>query len=334
MSFSSVLLSPLAFVYGRIIAARNTYYDCVASASHDAGIPVISVGNLTVGGTGKTPMVIELARRLKASGRRPAILTRGYRARPGEEADEVRELHLALPGVPVVVDPDRVRGAAGGVQQHGADMLLLDDGFQHRRLRRNLDIVLIDALSPWGGGWVLPAGRLREPRTSLRRASCIIVTRANQSPEKVVSRLLAELRSLVPYALILTAAAEPAGPPVDAAGDPASRLNGVPMLAVAGLGNPATFFRTLADSGVRLVAQRTFSDHHRYGASDVAQLTRAAESAGAAAVVTTRKDWVKLQPLWQKRGTAAAAIPLLRLEMRVVICDPDGALDKLLQSVL
>ena len=141
----------------------NRYCDTFAFATHAARLPVISVGNISVGGTGKTPLVIEIVRRLRASGRRPAILTRGYAAKRGQTADEVLEYALAVPETPVVVNPDRTAGAETARLEYGADCVVLDDGFQHRWLRRDLDIVVIDALDPWGGERLLPEGRLREP---------------------------------------------------------------------------------------------------------------------------------------------------------------------------
>jgi tetraacyldisaccharide 4'-kinase len=142
---------PLSHLYAAMMTWRNRRYD-EPGAALSAGVPVISVGNLTVGGTGKTPLVMEIVRKLVAAGRRPAILTRGYHARRGETADEVQEYAAELPDVPVVVDADRVAGAATAQAVHAADCCVLDDGFQHRRLARDLDVVLIDALRPWGGG--------------------------------------------------------------------------------------------------------------------------------------------------------------------------------------
>lgn len=202
------LLTPLSAVYGAAVAARNSYYDRVPSASHTAGIPVISVGNLTVGGTGKTPLTIEIVRRLRAAGRRPAILTRGYGAAGGETADEVLEFEVALPDLPVVVNADRVAGAVAARRDHGADCLVLDDGFQHRRLRRDLDVVLVDALDWCGGGRVLPAGRLREPLSSLGRADWIVITRCNQVEPSLVQDVVTNLHHHAPDVPVVKAAIE------------------------------------------------------------------------------------------------------------------------------
>lgn len=308
------LLTPFSVLYGGAIGIRNLYYDHVHTAVSRAGIPVISIGNLTVGGTGKTPLVIEVVRRLQALGRRPAILTRGYRSTAGEPADEVLECHAALPVVPVIVNPDRVAGAAAAQHEHNADCLVLDDGFQHRRLARDLDIVLIDALQPWGGGWLLPAGRMREPRGSLRRADVIVITRANQASPDAVAAIEAELRQRGSKLVLRADVEADALVGRDERGAPLADLAGRNVLAACGIGNPRTFEKLVA--ALTGVACRTvaFADHHRYSAADVAALGVAARRAGAEVVVTTRKDWVKLAPLWSD-----AQVSLVRLDVRLVL---------------
>ncbi len=316
------LLTPLSSAYAGLIRLRNRRFDRVPAASRAAAVPVISVGNLTVGGTGKTPLVIELARRL-AERRRPAILTRGYGAPRGGVADEVREFGLAVPQVPVVVEADRWVGAQRAVRDHGADCLLLDDGFQHRRLRRDLDIVVIDALDPWGGGRVLPAGRLREPLESLARADWIVLSRSNQVDAEATSTLLQTLRAFAPQAPVTKAAVaceRLAG--VNGTAACAEALAARRLLPVCGIGNPQTFLRLLADGGAELCPPLLFGDHRRYSRADVRRIAQAAQAGGAAGVVTTRKDWVKLQELWP--AEAPAGIALLRLDARLVLADPHG----------
>jgi tetraacyldisaccharide 4'-kinase len=312
-----VLLWPLAVAYGGVIAARNLYYDRVSSAVRSAGVPAISVGNLTVGGTGKTPFVIEVVRRLRAWGHHPVILTRGYRGQPGAVADEVLEFRDAVPDVPVVVNPDRVAGAAQARAQHNAGCLVLDDGFQHRRLARDLDIVLIDALNPWGGGCLLPAGRLREPAGSLRRADVLVITRANQAPPAALEGLKRELGQRWPGRLLVIAevVAErlfgrdgQVSPPAD--------LRARRVLAVCGLGNPHTFgglVRSLTPTCELL----KFADHQSYGEPHIGRILTRARESRADSVVTTRKDWVKLAPLWPAGG-----LELVRLDVRLVLSGP------------
>jgi len=173
------VLALCAPLYGLGVRWRNRCFDDPAN-THAAGVPVISVGNLTTGGTGKTPVVAWIVNHLRDTGRRPAILSRGYKSLDGQANDEKLLLDRLCPSVPHIQNPDRVAGAREAVEHHGSNTLVLDDGFQHRRLRRDTDIVLIDALNPWGYGQLLPRGLLREPKHSLRRASLILITRANQ----------------------------------------------------------------------------------------------------------------------------------------------------------
>ncbi len=330
MDLMRPLLLPLAWVYAAALRARNWRYDRMRGMSVHAGVPTISVGNITVGGTGKTPMVIELVQRLAALGRRPAILTRGYGARAGGEADEVLEFRDAVPAVPVVVNADRVAGAAMAREEHGVDCLVLDDGFQHRRLRRDLDLVLIDALRPWGGGHVLPAGRLREPLVGLARADAIVLTRANQVGSEQSRAIERRIRQLAPEAPVLRAvvvATQWVG--VNGATLAASELAGERVLAVCGLGNPETFFGAVRElTGDDLVV-RQFADHHVYARGDVEAICGAAERRRVRSVVTTRKDWVKLRSLWPAEGPA-----LLRLDVRLVLNEGEAALDGLLRRAM
>jgi len=328
-----LVLWPLAAVYAAAVRVRNWRYDRLAGASHPAPVPTISIGNITVGGTGKTPVVIETVRRLLAMGRRPGVLSRGYGSKPPEAADEVRELRQAIPDVPIVVDPDRVAGAATAVERFGVDCLVLDDGFQHRRLRRQLDVVLIDALRPWGGGAVLPAGRLREPLSGLRRAGLFIITRANQLPASQlhdIERALAArnadapvLRAEVRPTALVFADEEPAEP---------GTLAYHNVLPICGLGNPDTFLRTVGHLAGRLCEPVVFADHQHYRPRHVQRIVRVARRRGADLVVTTRKDWVKLAPLWT--AGSPDELPLARLEVRLQLDDPGGLFDELLRAAL
>jgi len=319
-----VPLVPLSFLYAAAVRVRNAYYRRVPSAVRRVGVPVISVGNLTVGGTGKTPLTIELARRLRGLGHRPAILTRGYAARVGEPADEVREFALAIPEVPVVVGADRVAGAERARTQHGVDCLVLDDGFQHRRLHRDLDIVVVDALEPWGGGRMLPAGRLREPLSGLRRADWFVISRANQVEPEAVAGVVATLERYAPAAPIIKAEVLP-GALVDVEGrelEPAA-LAGRRVLPVCGLGNPRTFVNLVVQTFGDACPPMIYPDHHRYGPDDVEAILAAAHRHGADAVVTTRKDWVKLHVCWSW-AVAGGAVGLYRLDVSVALADPQN----------
>ncbi len=330
MNAARWLLSPLSLLYAGVIRGRNLYYDRVSAAVRGAGIPVISVGNLTVGGTGKTPLVIEIVRRLRALGRRPAILTRGYKAGANQIADEVQEFHGALPGVPVVVNPDRVMGAATARDEHEADCLVLDDGFQHRRLARDLDLVLIDALRPWGGRWVLPAGRLREPLSGLQRADAIVITRANQVAAEEVDAIAVELRRWAGRPPIWRAAVVAESlVRQDGRRESPADLSGRRVLAVCGIGNPRTFEKLVSSLTGMPGRSFVFPDHHRYGAADAQAIRATASQVGADQVVTTRKDWVKLALLWPVDG-----VELAHLDVRLELQDADQDFDERLRRAL
>ncbi len=323
-------LAPLSLAYSAVVGLRNRRFDRVPTASVAAPVPVISVGNITVGGTGKTPIVIDIARRMRAAGRRPAVLTRGYGAKRGATPDEVMEFGEALPDTPVVIDADRARGAARAVNEFAADALLLDDGFQHRRLRRTLDLVLIDALDPWGGGWVLPAGRLREPLDGLRRAGAVLITRCNQAPAAVVDAIEARLRGALGVREVLRCGVAAAGLEfADGRGDDPAALRGQRVLCVCGLGNPATFVRLVSQLGASGAAPLRFRDHHAYGPVDVSRIAATARAAGASLVLTTRKDWVKLAPLWRDPSLP----PLAKLDVRINFSD-EARWDELLRAAL
>lgn len=325
----SLLLGPAAAIFEGVVRRRNAAYDA-GRGIHKVAVPVISVGNLTVGGTGKTPLVIELVRRLRVLGRRPAVLTRGYAGRRPEEADEVREIIEAGCG-PVVANPDRVAGAAEALGRHAADILVLDDGFQHRRLARDLDLVLIDALDPWGGGRLLPAGRLREPLAGLRRAGFIVLSRANLVTREHLTDLNARLDALGLQQIPRVTARIRATAVENGAGQSLSpdALRGRSVHAVCGLGNPQAFLRLVDQCGAVRRGHTIMRDHHHYRPADVTKIARRA--AGADLVLTTGKDWVKLRALWPA-GAGTPPVPLLRLRV-VVELEPEAVLDAALARV-
>jgi tetraacyldisaccharide 4'-kinase len=297
------LLTPPSLLYRAAIAWRNRRYDRPGAAVR-AGIPVISVGNLTVGGTGKTPLTAWIAQRLQDEGRRPAVVSRGYGGKSGRgpclvssgagptvsaeiAGDEPVLLARRLPGVVVVVGADRVAGAQAA-RAAGADVLVLDDGFQHRRLHRDCDLVLLDAHDPFGGNRLLPSGPLREPIGSLSRADAVILTRSRPGEafpflERVIRRHAGDLP-------VLRAGHRTSGF-MDARGADGP----VPARAVAfcGIGSPDPFFVDLARQGVEVVAERRFADHHRYRAGDLREIAELAR-AHRAVPVCTEKDLVRL----------------------------------------
>jgi len=268
-------------------------------------LPVVSVGNVTAGGTGKTPFVAFLARRLAARGKRVGILSRGYGAPRGDvrrENDEARWYREHLPGAELVQEPDRVRGAEE-LLARGADVILLDDGFQHRRLARDLDLVLVDATRPWGlpppdGGGApvqacLPRGLMREPPAALARADALVITRSDQVAPRELDALRAELERVAPGRALLLGVHRPArlrGP--DGRTHQLAELAGRELDLVSAIGNPEAFERTLQRLGARIASHRVFPDHHLYSRPDLEGL-----GADGRWLVTTEKDAVKLTEL-------------------------------------
>jgi tetraacyldisaccharide 4'-kinase len=288
-------------IYSGIVSARNQMFDIGMRSSQRAARPVISVGNLTTGGTGKTPVVRWLAERLLAAGHHPAILLRGYKG-----GDEHFMLRQQLPDIIVEANPSRVAGAASVVQSHpDVTVFLLDDGFQHRMIRRDFDLVLIDESNPFGFNHVLPRGLLREPMAGLSRAHALLLTHVEQAEDFTIEPTL---RKFNPTAPIYRSRHVHAGF-VDRDGqiEPATALAGRKVMTFCGIGNPAGFDRQVAGSGAAHVGSHWFSDHHNYVAADLAMLRRRAAELGAELLITTEKDWVKLKafdstaepPVWR-----------------------------------
>jgi tetraacyldisaccharide 4'-kinase len=281
--------------YGLAVRLRNVMYERGWKERHRAPVPVVSVGNLTVGGTGKTPCVEYVARYYRGRDRRVAVLSRGYGAAGGRN-DEAMVLEENLPDVPHLQAPDRVALATTAVEELDSEVLVLDDGFQHRRLARDLDIVLIDATNPWGHGHLLPRGLLREPPSSLRRAGSIVLTRCDQVSAEERRHLREAVTRLAPGLPTV----ESAHRPIDLCNGTRTaaldRLRERPVAAFCGVGNPEAFRRTLRDLGADVIAFRTFPDHHPYTRADVEDLRAWARRQPAdCVVVTTQKDLVKLR---------------------------------------
>ncbi len=297
-----------AVPYGLAVGLRNVLYDRGWKGQEKAGVPVVSVGNLTVGGTGKTPCVEYVARFYREQGLCVAILSRGYGADQGPN-DEALVLEENLPDVPHLQGADRVALAQTAVEELESEVLVLDDGFQHRRLARDLDVVLIDATNPWGHGHLLPRGLLRESPRSLKRAGVVVLTRCDQAPPGEVQKVRDKVARLAPNAAVVETSHRPA----ELAGEQGSaaldRLKSHPVAAFCGIGNPEAFRRTLTDLGANIVDFRTYADHHAYSRDDVEELRRWARALPAdALVLTTQKDLVKLRlpelagrPLWALR---------------------------------
>lgn len=287
---------PSAAVYGHFVARRNRFWEQHAAARVHR--PVISVGNLSAGGTGKTPVVSWLAARLLKAGHKPAIAMRGYKAGHNRKSDEQLEHESRLPSVPVIADPDRRTAIDAYLAGHGdIDIILLDDGFQHRQLHRDLDIVLVDALrSPFDDA-LLPQGYLREPAAALARAHVVAITRSDLVTEGTLASLRSDVSQLVgtpPHVEFRSAwtrvdstdAAEPRE---------VAWLKGRSLIALCGIGHPATFVAMAERAGVRLVETIVRRDHAHYHHAFLSDLARRAATTDG--ILTTAKDWMKIEPL-------------------------------------
>ena len=322
----SLILPPLSTLYGAITSVRSSLYQRGAFRSSKLGRPVISVGNITTGGTGKTPLVEFVARALAAEGKKVCILTRGYGRKnanervlvsdgttvfssPADAGDEPFLLASNLVGVAAVVsDANRFAAGQGAIKHLGTECFVLDDGFQHLQLARDLDIVTIDATNPWGGGELLPYGRLRESLSGLRRAHCFVITRCDQIADvDSIRQELAELSGDRPIFIsrMVTKRITPLTRQT-------SDIQMEPIAAFCGIGNPESFFKHLQQNGRQTVFQKSFPDHHKYTQSDIDRLTEDAKQAGARGLITTAKDAVKIKKL-------QLSVPFYSLEIDIEI---------------
>jgi tetraacyldisaccharide 4'-kinase len=335
-----LFLSFLSLLFFTGVWLRNALYDLGLLRSVKIPCFVISVGNLTVGGTGKTPVVMHLAKMLSAKGKKVAVLTRGY-AREGQEpfrvvkandsarevGDEPLMMARRLEPIPVVVGKDRVRSGSWAIQNLGVDVLLLDDGFQYRKLKKDVEIVLLDATHPFGNRRLLPRGILREPASSLRRADGVLLTKIEQCEiTNSETELEERLRRLHPRAAIARIAYVPK--PLERPGKEEalslSELAGKAVAAFSGLASPASFRRTLEGLNARIVLEKRFPDHHYYTGDEVRRLVEEARQAGAWGLVTTEKDAVRIPQI-------ESAIPVWILCIEIEISSDNDALETLLR---
>ena len=286
----------ISLPYGWGIRVRNLAFDRGWKTSVKVRVPVVSVGNLTMGGTGKTPCVEFLAKRFRQRDLQVAILSRGYGTDHGPN-DEALVLEENCPDVPHLQGADRFGLATVAIEELESEALILDDGFQHRRLKRDLDIVLVDATCPWGHGYLFPRGLLREPKSSLRRANVVITTRCDSVTPDAIAKLRREIGDIAPGLPIVESDHRPAAW-VNSSQEhrPVEDFRGKSVAGFCGLGNPEAFRRTLTDLGCTIAAWRTFPDHHAYQREDIEDLRTWAKSLPADTIVaTTQKDLVKIR---------------------------------------
>jgi tetraacyldisaccharide 4'-kinase len=303
------LLLPFVPLYGAGVAIRNRLFDLGLLRSTKVGVPVISVGNLSAGGSGKTPFVELLAKRLMLAGRKVAIVSRGYRressgmlvvsngavqcADASVAGDEPAQMAAKLMGVVVIVDERRARGAGYAIEKFGADVIILDDGFQHRYLKRNLDILVVPVAEVEKPGWMLPAGNRREPVSSIQRASLIAVSRCESIEQFQKAKAILQKWTRKPIIGLTTK--------VSAFRRASSRfsidlggIKGKTAVAFSGIGNPESFAQTLNSLGMEIKHHVVFPDHHFYRESELRSLENLLVETRADYCVTTEKDVARL----------------------------------------
>ena len=328
-----LLLAPLALLYGMALRIRALLYQAGILATRRLPCPVISIGNLTVGGTGKTPVTILVARELQHRGCRVAVLSRGYGGSlegqvavvsdgeslllgPEQAGDEPCLLARRVSGLIVVIGSDRYQAGLMALERFRPDLLLLDDGFQHIRLHRDLNILLLDATRPFGNGWTLPLGMLREPRTALKRADLALFTRCHGT-EPLPALTVPTSRSYHRLTGFLSA--------VTGEAVPLEQLQQGRVAAFAGIAEPSSFFEALRQIGIAPVATLNLPDHEPYHAAGLEQIEHLIASAEPDWLITTEKDGVKLQGgghIWNSRlVTARLEVQLEDRELLTRILD-------------
>jgi tetraacyldisaccharide 4'-kinase len=336
-------LGVLSVGYRAALLARGWLYDARLLSTGRLPCPVVSLGNVTVGGSGKTPLAELAALTLVALGAAPVVVSRGYgRATRGVQVvadrqgvrlgaraagDEPLLLAERLPGIPVIVGENRFEAGRHAVEAHGASVIVLDDGFQNRTISKNLEILAVSARAPWGNGRLFPRGQLRESLSSLRRSHLVVVT--NPSGDDEVDAITRTLRLQDSPAPVVTARYEAleARRAVDGARLPLSELRGRRLLGFGGLASPRSFMETLRGLGVLLAGFVEFGDHHWYGEADLAEVTRRAGLAGAEGLITTEKDAVRLREL------ALPRLPLWVLTVQMVLASGQAAWVEALRAV-
>lgn len=359
-----LLLRGLSGVYGRLVALRLWLFRERFIHDHHLGVPVISIGNLTVGGTGKTPVVEMLAKALRDRGRRVAILSRGYKSKRQRQPPFFRRLAAALglmpkprkprprvvsdydrvritdaylagdeplmlamncPGVPVIVDRDRVHGGSYAIRELGADVLLLDDGLQYLRLKHRHDVVLVDRTAPWGTGHLLPRGTLREPPKNLKRASYIFLTKSDGDSEEII----ADLRRHNQVADIIECRHRPVHLQNIHSGEilPLSELRGKYVGAVSGIAVPQSFENLLRKLGAKVDVYQRFTDHHRFHEREIRQFVERCLRRDVHYIITTEKDFVRLPPM------AVTDVPFLFLRVEIEILRGRETFEKMVNLI-
>jgi len=348
-----VVLCALSKIYSAIISFRNYVYDKHIFTIHRVEAIVISIGNITAGGTGKTPIVSWLCNLISTDQRlneyKVAILTRGYKTRCSScamnssddesnlqckmrdtQVDEPALLAEKCPGVNVVINPDRVIGASEAIGKYNSNVLVMDDGFQHRRLARNLDIIAIDATCPFGYGKIIPAGLLREPISSLKRAHAVVITRCDQVSEeklKEIEEILRNIKPEIPIARSIHKAVYIKT--IDDKQIELEKFKNKKVFAFCGIGNPDSFINSLKNMDYDVAGSKIYDDHHDYTNSCLNELAKLSKDSGAEILLTTQKDFTKIRLL-----ESAGNLPLAYLAIEIEFLSGQERLRSLIEDTL
>ncbi len=313
----------LSLLYSALIRIRNFLYDIRLLPAGRASVPVVSVGNITVGGTGKTPLVAYLVEQALERGFRPGVIARGYKGAFHDGVwlnDEGLLLKEKFPEVIVVQSPDRIAAARKAVDRMGADFIILDDAFQHRRIERDVDLLTVDGRAPFGNGRVLPAGILREPVSGVRRAGAVVLSRCTGLSEDRLREIGDRLGRLAGGAPVFSTVHSPERlrSLSDGSHRPVNSLEGQNLFLFSGIAGPETFRRTVQSLGGHVCGERVFSDHHHYVESDLKRVINDADRTGADGILTTEKDAVKLRGFERSREI---------LVLEIAICFRGGEME-------
>ncbi|MEA3333814.1 MAG: tetraacyldisaccharide 4'-kinase [Pseudomonadota bacterium] len=319
LNYTTNLLTGPAWLYGMFMAGRNLLYDLIPALSQAVEIPVICVGNLTTGGTGKTPMVAYLADYFHKHDLKVAILSRGYGRKEKQNpklitknspidnlaaaalGDEILMLHQQIPEAALVLDGDRIRGAKAAIKYLTPDLVLMDDGFQHRRLRRDFNLLMIDSQRLFGNRHMLPAGSLREPLKAIKRADAVVLNKFDQRHPDFYDEAAEMLNYISPKKVFCSSYHFRRFSATAGSGSLSlSELKNLgPLCACSGLANNDYFFAQLRSLGLQLEETASFNDHYDYREADLKKLIRMCESRP---LIITAKDAVKLKALAEKKG--------------------------------
>ncbi|MBL0921397.1 MAG: tetraacyldisaccharide 4'-kinase [Phycisphaerales bacterium] len=332
----AIIAAPIEPIYRAVVARRNASFDRGRRVTR-LPVPVVSVGNISVGGTGKTPMVMWCVRALRAAGRRPAIGMRGYGARVSKgvasPSDEQAEYLESLPGAPIAAAPDRASALRRLLREDkSVDGVVLDDGFQHRFVAGDVDIVLIDVTRDPFADRCLPAGWLREPVESLARAGVVALTHAERVSREAVETIRARVERVAPRARVFVSRHEWDGLEVGDESWPTSRLKGMRVLALCAVGNPGAFLAQARAAGAEVARESVRRDHAPYDGEAAARIVEQAAMLGCDGILTTSKDWVKLRPALEEIGAAGRSVPFVRPRLALAFDDEAGLRALLLAS--